>query len=221
MPKHKVPLNTKNMSIKVLLYEDNDLLRESISSMVALNEGMELLGAYAHANEAEEQVIRLRPDLILMDIEMPGISGIEATKIVKKIAPKTRVLILTVFEDSENVLSAIKAGASGYLLKKYIATRLFHAVEEILEGGAPMSPAVAKLVIQSMQNHHKPSNYSLTQREKDVLLSLSKGNSFKLIAADCKISIDTVRTHIKHIYEKLQVHCQTEAVSKAINEGLV
>ena len=209
------------MSIKVLLYEDNDLLRESISSMVLLKDGMELLGAYSNANNVEEEVRTFRPDLILMDIEMPGRSGIEATRLVKKLVPDTFVLILTVFDDSENVLNAIKAGASGYLLKKYIATRLFSAVEEIMEGGAPMSPAVAKLVIQSMQKPQHTVDYGLTEREKDVLLSLSKGNSFKLIAADCKISIDTVRTHIKHIYEKLQVHCQTEAVSKAINEGLV
>jgi DNA-binding NarL/FixJ family response regulator len=207
--------------IKILLYEDNDLLRESISSMVLLKEGMELLRAFAHANEVEKQVRIFKPDLILMDIEMPGRSGIEATKLVKKFLPETFVLILTVFDDSENVLNAIKAGASGYLLKKYIASRLFSAVEEIMEGGAPMSPAVAKLVIQSMQKPQHTVDYGLTDREKDVLVSLSKGNSFKLIAADCKISIDTVRTHIKHIYEKLQVHCQTEAVSKAINEGLV
>ncbi|MGY6741150.1 MAG: response regulator [Cecembia sp.] len=209
------------MSIKVLLYEDNDLLRESISSMVTLNEGMYLLGAFPHANEIEQQVAELRPDLILMDIDMPGRTGIEATSLVKKQLPETFVLILTVFDDSENVLNAIKAGASGYLLKKYIANRLFSAVEEILEGGAPMSPAVAKLVVQSMQKPQHSVNYGLTEREKDVLFSLSKGNSFKLIADDCKISIDTVRTHIKHIYEKLQVHSQTEAVSKAINEGLV
>jgi DNA-binding NarL/FixJ family response regulator len=207
--------------IKILLYEDNDLLRESISSMVLLKEGMELLRAFAHANEVEKQVKIFKPDLILMDIEMPGRSGIEATKLVKKFLPETFVLILTVFDDSENVLNAIKAGASGYLLKKYIASRLFSAVEEIMEGGAPMSPAVAKLVIQSMQKPQHTVDYGLTDREKDVLVSLSRGNSFKLIAADCKISIDTVRTHIKHIYEKLQVHCQTEAVSKAINEGLV
>ncbi|TVP48132.1 MAG: DNA-binding response regulator [Mongoliibacter sp.] len=209
------------MPIKVLLYEDNDLLRESISSMVALSGGMELLGAFAHANDVEEQIKLYHPDLILMDIEMPGRSGIEATKLVKKLLPETFILILTVFDDSENVLNAIKAGASGYLLKKYIATRLFSAIDEIMEGGAPMSPAVAKLVIQSMQKPQESIDYGLTEREKDVLLSLSKGNSFKLIAADCKISIDTVRTHIKRIYEKLQVHCQTEAVSKAINEGLV
>ncbi|GHB52533.1 MULTISPECIES: response regulator [Mongoliitalea] len=207
--------------IKVLLYEDNDLLRESISCMLQIMEGMELLGAFDHANNVEAEVKVHRPDLILMDIDMPGRNGIDATRLVKKLFPEVYILIMTVFDDSDNVLNAIKVGASGYLLKKHIANRLFDAVEEILEGGAPMSPAVAKLVIQSMQRPQQLTDYGLTEREKDILVSLSKGNSFKLIAADCKISIDTVRTHIKRIYEKLQVHCQTEAVSKAINEGLV
>lgn len=207
--------------LKVLLYEDNDLLRESIIGMVNLNGTMELLGAFADANLVEDQVKGSNVDLILMDIEMPGRTGIEATGLIKRMYPNTHVLILTVFDDSENVLNAIKAGASGYLLKKHIANRLFSAIDEIVEGGAPMSPAVAKLVIQSMQKPQHPVHYKLTDREKDVLFSLSKGNSFKLIAAECKISIDTVRTHIKGIYEKLQVHCQTEAVSKAIKEGLV
>lgn len=207
--------------LKILLYEDNDLLRESISSMVLMAEGMELLGAFENANQVEANLKKFKPDLILMDIEMPGRTGIEATRILKRIHPHIMVLILTVFDDSDNVLQAIKAGASGYLLKKHIATRLFLAIEEILEGGAPMSPAVAKLVIQSMQKQNISTSYGLTEREKDVLVSLSKGNSFKLIADECGISIDTVRTHIKHIYEKLQVHSQTEAVSKAINEGLV
>lgn len=209
------------MTTKVLLFEDNDLLRESISSMVSLNEGMKLLGTFSHANDLENQLKHFQPNLVLMDIEMPGRTGIEATKIVKQWNPNAMVLMLTVFDDSENVLNAIKAGASGYLLKKHIASRLFMAVEEILEGGAPMSPAVAKLLVQSMQKSKNPTDYKLTNREKEILNSLSKGNSFKMIAAENEISIDTVRTHIKKIYDKLQVHSQTEAVSKAINEGLV
>ncbi|WP_194777994.1 response regulator transcription factor [Pararhodonellum marinum] len=207
--------------IRTLLYEDNDLLRESISSMVSLNGELELMGTFSHANELEKELKKYRPELVLMDIEMPGRSGIEATHIIKQLLPNCWVLILTVFEDAENVLKAIKAGASGYLLKKHIASRLFQAVEDIQHGGAPMSPGVAKMVIQSIQKQGNSENYGMTGREKDVLLSLSKGNSFKLIAAEYGISIDTVRTHIKRIYEKLQVHSQTEAVSKAINEGLV
>jgi DNA-binding NarL/FixJ family response regulator len=206
---------------KVLLYEDNDLLRESISSMVLLNNGLDLLGAFSHANDLEGQLKVFQPELVLMDIEMPGRTGIEATKIIKQLNPDILVLVLTVFDDSENVLQAIKAGASGYLLKKHIASRLFMAIEEIKEGGAPMSPAVAKLVVQSMQKSKSQYNYKLTSRELEILMSLSRGNSFKMIAAENEISIDTVRTHIKKIYDKLQVHSQTEAVSKAINEGLV
>jgi DNA-binding NarL/FixJ family response regulator len=130
--------------------------------------------------------------------------------------------MLTVFDDNRHVYDAICAGASGYLLKKHISHKLLIAIQEVLDGGAPMSPGIARLVIQHMQLLPVNSDrYNLTPREKDILTSLSKGNSFKLIAIDCDISIDTVRTHIKKIYEKLQVHSQTEAVSKAVTERLV
>lgn len=209
------------MATTLLIYEDNDQLRESVSNLVEMNDQLELLQAFPHVNEVEAQVVVYQPDLIIMDIEMPGLSGIDATRLLRKKYPDIGILILTVFDDSENILNAIKAGASGYLLKKHIVSRLHVAIEDILDGGAPMSPAVARLVLESMHNKNQASDYGLTQREKEVLLSLSKGNSFKMIAAEYIISIDTVRAHIKKIYEKLQVHSQTEAVSKAINEGLV
>jgi DNA-binding NarL/FixJ family response regulator len=209
------------MATTLLIYEDNDQLRESVSNLVEMNDQLELLQAFPHVNEVEAQVVVYQPDLIIMDIEMPGLSGIDATRLLRKKYPDIGILILTVFDDSENILNAIKAGASGYLLKKHIVSRLHMAIEDILDGGAPMSPAVARLVLESMHNKNQASDYGLTQREKEVLLSLSKGNSFKMIAAEYIISIDTVRAHIKKIYEKLQVHSQTEAVSKAINEGLV
>ncbi len=209
------------MSIRTLIYEDNEMLRESIVGMAGTNAELKLVGSFDNANRIQEQMEDTLPDLILMDIEMPGITGIEATKIARRILPEVAIIILTVFDDSENVLNAIKAGASGYLLKKHISGKLFDAIDEVMRGGAPLSPAVARLVLQSM---HKPADdnpYKLTQREKEILLSLSQGNSYKMIAAGFGISIDTVRTHIKKIYEKLHVHSQTEAVSKAINEGLV
>ncbi|MGF1636960.1 MAG: response regulator [Cyclobacteriaceae bacterium] len=209
------------MAIRTLIFEDNDLLRESLAGMVMLNPDMELLSAFAHANEVEINIKEYLPDLVLMDIDMPGRTGIEATQIIRNALPDSSIIILTVFEDSENVLNAIKAGASGYLLKKHISSKLFEAIDEVFDGGAPMSPTIARLVVQSMQKNLEVNLYKLTQREQEILKSLSHGNSYKMIAAHFNISIDTVRTHIKKIYEKLHVHSQTEAVSKAINEGLV
>jgi DNA-binding NarL/FixJ family response regulator len=209
------------MPIRTLIYEDNELLRESLSSLVALNTELELIGSFEEATYVTEHVTDLQPDLLLMDIEMPGITGIEATRLVRKLQPDLAIIILTVFEDSVNVLNAIKAGASGYLLKKHISSKIFDAIDEVMRGGAPMSPTVARLVVGSMQKQNTENQYNLTIREKEILNSLSQGNSYKMIAADYGISIDTVRTHIKRIYEKLHVHSQTEAVSKALNEGLV
>jgi DNA-binding NarL/FixJ family response regulator len=165
----------------------------------------------------------MMPHVVLMDIDMPHINGIEAVKAIRTINADVAIIMLTVFDDSQHVLDAICAGASGYLLKKQISDKLTTAINEVLNGGAPMSPGIARLVIQSMQPKLTVSQnkYPLTQREKEILVSLSKGNSFKLIAADLGLSIDTVRTHIKHIYEKLQVHSQTEAVYKAVNEKIV
>lgn len=206
--------------MKIFLYEDNPLLRESISSLLQLQDSFQLLLSKEHTNEIFDDLKFQKPDLILMDIEMPGQSGIEAITQIRKKGYTLPVIILTVFEDNENVLKAIQAGASGYLLKKHISNKLFDAIQEVMDGGAPMSPSVAKMVVAAMHKNQR-NDYQLTDREQSILSELSKGNSYKMIAAQFEISIDTVRTHIKHIYEKLQVHSQTEAVSKAINEGLV
>jgi DNA-binding NarL/FixJ family response regulator len=208
------------MAIKILVFEDNDLLRESLSSLVALHANFTLVAAYSHVMQAKEQITLHHPDIVLMDIDMPGKTGIEAVREIRTFNASLPVIMLTVFDDNVHVLEAIKAGASGYLLKKHISAKLFDSVAEVLEGGAPMSPSIARMVIKSMQKPNE-NPYQLTQREKEILSSLSKGNSYKLIAAEFDISIDTVRTHIKKIYEKLQVHSQTEAVSKAIHEKLV
>lgn len=208
------------MSIKILVFEDNDLLRESLSSLVALQPGFALAGAYPNVLQVKSQINQHQPDVVLMDIDMPGKTGIEAVREIRSFNTSLPVIMLTVFDDNIHVLEAIKAGASGYLLKKHISSKLFDAITEVLDGGAPMSPSIARMVIGSMQ---RPSEnpYQLTTREREILNVLSTGNSYKMIAAQFNISIDTVRTHIKKIYEKLQVHSQTEAVSKAINEKLV
>lgn len=206
----------------ILLYEDNPSLSESIQSMLELNEQVHLAATFPHPGEIERHLHQYRPDLVIMDIDMPGMSGIEAVALVRKRNRELPILMLTVFDDNKHVFDAICAGASGYLLKKHILTRLFSAIDEVLDGGAPMSPSVARMVLASMQHKTADDNpYRLTPKEHQVLTSLSKGNSYKLIAAEVLISIDTVRTHIRKIYEKLHVHSQAEAVSKAINEKLI
>lgn len=211
------------MQTGVVIFEDNDNLRESLGNLITYSGNLVLLGAFPNAQEVRQRVSELQPEVILMDIDMPGVSGIEAVKIIRGFNRQVQIIMLTVFDDSRHVYEAICNGASGYLLKKYISDKLFESIEEVLSGGAPMSPGIARLIIESMQHNHQPEadTYNLTKREKEILANLSKGNSYKLIAADLSISIDTVRTHIKHIYEKLEVHNQAEAVSKAINERLV
>lgn len=209
-------------SHSIILYEDNQQLSDSIQAMLRLNKDLRLISSYENPKEIINNIQENHPDLLIMDIDMPGMNGIEAVIQVRNIDKDIPILMLTVFDDNVHVFDAICAGASGYLLKKHISSKLFSAIEEVLEGGAPMSPSVARMVLTSMQQKTPTNNpYQLTPKEKEVLNSLSKGNSYKLIAAHVDISIDTVRSHIRKIYEKLQVHSQTEAVSKAINEKLV
>ncbi|MBS1509592.1 MAG: response regulator transcription factor [Bacteroidetes bacterium] len=211
------------MQTGILIYEDNDNLRESLCNLINFSQELLLLGNFARVDDVKTQVQELLPDVILMDIDMPGINGIEAVRLIRTFNHQVHIIMLTVFDDNRHVLDAICAGASGYLLKKYISDHLTEAITLVQQGEAPMSPGIARMVIQSMQQtqHPEKDSYNLTNREKEILSKLSKGNSYKLIAADLTISIDTVRTHIKNIYEKLQVHTQTEAVSKAMNERLV
>ena len=211
------------MQTGVIIYEDNNHLRESLSNLITFSRDLVLLGNYAQANDVVSHVKELQPDVILMDIDMPGTSGIEAVIKIREFNLRVQIIMLTVFDDNSHVLDAICAGASGYLLKKYISDHLLDAVEQVMQGEAPMSPGIARMIISNMQQTvvQVRNDYKLTSREKEILSELSKGNSYKMIASDLDISIDTVRTHIKKIYEKLQVHSQTEAVSKAVNERLV
>lgn len=211
------------MSVNIIIYEDNINLRESLSSLLSLTGEYHVVGSFPDCSGVNEQVKSMAPEVILMDIDMPGINGIEAVRKVRLFDKKVQIIMLTVFDDNRHVFDAMYAGANGYLLKKYVSDKLIHSIREVLEGGAPMSPSIARMIIDNMQRPLQlaDNDYQLTNREREILQLLSKGNSFKMIAADLCISLDTVRTHIKRIYDKLHVRSQIEAVSKAINERIV
>jgi DNA-binding NarL/FixJ family response regulator len=204
------------MPIKILIYEDNSALRDSLSMLLSGFDKFTVLGSYADCLDIENQIISLKPDILLMDIDMPGRNGIEGVRIAKKTDPSVETLMLTVFDENDMVFQALCAGACGYLLKKTPPHKIIEAIEELYQGGAPMTPSIARKVIalfpQKTTMHHELEK--LTPREQEVLKSLSDGNSYKMIANDLDISIETVRTHIKRIYEKLHVHSVSEAISK-------
>lgn len=206
-----------------MLFEDNDNLRESLAGMITYSKDLLLLGAYCNAQKVVEAIKDGKPDVVIMDIDMPGMSGIEAVKAIRAVDHSVQVLMLTVFDDNRHVYDAICAGACGYLLKKHISDKLLNAIAAVVAGEVPMSPGLARMVIQNLQPlpSAAENNYHLTPREKEILSLLSQGNSYKMIAAALTISIDTVRTHIKRIYEKLQVHSQGEAIAKASGERLL
>jgi DNA-binding NarL/FixJ family response regulator len=203
------------------IYDDNALLRRSLEELLSLSGDFVVTGSFDHALQAEAEVQQSAPDLILMDIDMPGRTGIEAVQKIRAANKKVPILMLTVFEDNTHILDAICAGASGYLLKKHVSEKLVPAIREVLADGAALSPAVARMIIAAMQQTAQKDRYDFTQREKEILQLLCKGNSYKMIAAELHIGFETVRSYIKKIYEKLQVHSATEAVIKALNERLV
>lgn len=203
------------MAIRISIYEDNQSLCDALSLLVQTTDNFELVGAYGHCLNIEPQLIADRPHVVLMDIDLPGMSGIEATLRLHRKFPEIDVLILTVFDEDDRVFQAIQAGATGYLLKKTAPARILAAIQEVFEGGAPMSPGIARRVMQSMHRSTAPHDLDqLTPRETTILSLLAAGNSYKMVAAEAGISIDTARTHIKRIYEKLHVHSVTEAVAK-------
>ena len=203
------------MDIKTIIYEDNETLREALSFLIEGTDGFLLSGAFGDCINAVEQVKKYDPDVILMDIDLPQVSGIEAVKLIKKRFAYVDILMLTVFDDDERVFESIKAGATGYLLKKTSPARIIDAIREVFEGGAPMSPSIARRVMQNLHNrpNHVDKISQLSNRELQILQILVEGKSYKMVADTCEITIETVRTHIKRIYEKLQVHSVTEAVA--------
>ena len=208
--------------IKVIIFDDNDSLRDSISMLLQDNADFTLAGSYSHCLDVIENITNTKPDVVIMDIDMPGMNGIEGVKLIHKNFPAVQILMLTVFDDDEKVFTAIKAGANGYILKNAEPQRLLQAISEVYNGGAPMTPGIAKKVLHQFQTilPEEEKDYHLSSREKEVLSLLVDGLSYKMIAAKLKITYDTVRAHMKKIYEKLHVASMTEAVAKAIGENL-
>jgi DNA-binding NarL/FixJ family response regulator len=212
------------MEIKVALFEDNKKLRESLEQLIDSAEGMVCAGAFADANQLIRNMQLANPDVVMMDINMPGLSGIEAVKTIKEKFPDVHILMQTVFDENDKIFAAICAGASGYMLKKTPPRKMLEAIRETYLGGAPMTPSVATKVLQMFRLQtgvEKNEFIDLSEREKEILGLLVQGRSYKAIASACFISIDTVSTHIRHIYEKLHVHSKSEAVAKAIFQKLI
>jgi DNA-binding NarL/FixJ family response regulator len=208
------------MPTTIIIFEDDDQLRDSLVVLIGNSDDYIISGNYPNANDAAIIIRRDTPDVVIMDINMPGKTGVEAVAEIKEIRPLTLIIMYTMFEDDENLFSSLCAGANGYILKKTSPFKLFEAINEVMEGGAPMSPAIARRVIQSFEIKSSGQQYHLTAREKEVLQLLTKGYSIKNIAADLQISFDTARTHLKNIYNKLHVNCGKEAISKALREKI-
>ncbi|NLL27395.1 MAG: response regulator transcription factor [Bacteroidales bacterium] len=209
--------------MNVAIYEDNAELRESLTYLIKGSNNLKFVGAYPDCRNIIENCMQTKPDVILMDIEMPFISGIQATEIVKEKFPNINILILTVFDERDKIFDALKAGATGYLLKKSSAVKIIESITELANGGSPMSSEIARKVLEFFTS---PSNkidnkYKLTERELDVVERIVAGDSYKMIADKCFISIGTVRSHINSIYKKLAVNSKSEVAIKAIKERLI
>ena len=209
--------------ISVAVVEDHPDLRNSLTLILNGTQGFSCVGSYLSCEALLEELTDIKPEVVLMDIGLPGMSGIEGVRKVKKLRDSTKVLMQTIYEDDEQVFRAMCAGADGYLLKKSSPVEILQAIEQVVAGGIPMTPSVARQVIEMFRDFAPKEQdvQRLTPREHELLRSLAEGLDYKQIAERHFISVDTVRNHIRHIYEKLQVHSKSEAVSKAFRQRLV
>ncbi len=208
------------MVTKILVYDDNLGRQEALQLLLESSGDLQFVGARENCNDVEADLMHLQPDVVLMDIDMPGTNGIEGLIRIRKQAPEVFIIMQTVFEDEEKIFTAIHAGAHGYFLKKTSPDKLIEGIRDVLEGGAPMTPSVARKVLHMLtqQSANKSRNqFELTGREIEILSMLSKGMSYKMIADAGGITFHTVNSHLKKIYEKLHVHSATEAVSKVFS----
>ena len=209
------------MATKILVFDDNCGRREALQLLIESSDDLEFVGAKENCNNVEVDILQLKPDVVLMDIDMPGTNGIEGLKRIRVQAPEVFIIMQTVFEDDERIFTAIHAGAHGYFLKKTKPDKLIEGIRDVLEGGAPMTSSVARKVLHmfTQQASDKRFNqFDLTDRELEILSMLAKGMSYKMIADAGCITFHTVNSHLKKIYEKLHVHSATEAVSKVFSK---
>lgn len=215
------------MEVRVAIFEDNKLVRDALQAILNGTTGYSCSGSFADGNRWKECIERSNPDVVLMDIEMPGLNGIEISRQMINEFPDIKILIQTVFNDSEKIFQALCSGASGYILKNDPPQKYLQAIDEVLLGGAPMSPAVAKKALSFFSNKNvilvAPGNedFQLSSREEEILKLLVEGFHLKAIAEKIFISYETVRTHIKHIYKKLHVNSRSEAITKAVQQHIL
>ena len=212
------------MDKRIVIFDDNIKRRESLEMLIDLSDDMICVGSFPDCSNVLNNIDKSEPDLVLMDIDMPNVNGIEGVTIIRTKYPHLKILMQTVFEDDEKLFACIRAGADGYILKKTQPLELLDAINEALEGGAPMTPSIARQVLRfvgSTENKQKSEDFKLTARETEILSLLVQGLSYKMIASRCFVSLPTVNSHVQHIYEKLQVNTAVEAVTKAIGNKIV
>lgn len=210
------------MAYNLIIYDDNDRLRHTLEALLTESSGFVVKASFSNCDHAIEQIRQNYPELIIMDIDMPGIGGISGVSLIKEIFPEIKIVMHTVFEDDEKIFDSLCAGADGYLLKSTNPLKLVQSLHELMEGGASMSPFIAQRVLRFFRESKKINHqFNLTKRELEVLSWLVKGHSYKMISQQCQISIDTVKKHLQNIYHKLHVSCATEAVAKAIMHKII
>ena len=209
------------MPILVNIYEDNKNLLKSLDLLFKTTTDVVVTGTYTNCLHVVENTKNNKPNVIIMDINMPGINGVEGVKLCKKVYPEVLIIMFTVFDDDKKIFDALCAGANGYLLKNTKPQQLIAAVKDVYAGGAPLSPTIAKKVLQSFDKNSTKITFNLTSREIELLRLLSNGNTYKQIAELLSISIDTVRKHLQNIYTKLHVNCGSQAVAIALRNNII
>lgn len=204
--------------IKVAIIEDDETIRSGFTYLINASEKYKVVNSYSSVENAMPNLAGDAPQVILLDIELPGIRGVDAIPKIKTLLPKTHILMLTVYENEDNVFNALTKGAAGYLVKSDSTEKIMDAIQEVVNGGAPMSMNVAKIVIKSF---HKNQNSPLTKRETEILEQVANGKSRSKIAKEMFIDLETVKSHIKHIYVKLNVHSREDAIKEAKNNKYI